>query len=156
LWTSWRCCATRVAAFISHCGFSSLQEAVFYRVPIVAFAAMLDSDQPANARRVTENGIGVNLREQPLSAEAIVAAVVFAAEDAELRARVGRFAALVAAQGGSQRAAQIVEHAHDVGVEHLLVSYETAWDVPAVLLAAPLVGWWILGLIRRRHKTKRE
>ncbi len=140
----------RIAAFISHCGFSSLQEAIFYRVPVVAFAAMLQSDQPGNARRVAENGIGVNLRAAPLSQEAVVSAVLHAADDAALRARVARFSALVLAQGGAARAAQIVEQAHEFGVAHLRTLPETAWDVVAALLAAPLVAWWLLALMRRR------
>ena len=145
----------RVAAFVSHCGFSSLQEAIYYRVPLVAFAAMLQSDQPSNARRVSDAGIGINLREQPLSAEAVVAAVFFAADDPGVRARVERFAALVTAQGGAERVAQIVEAAHAQGVEHLRLTPETAWDVIAVLLAVPLAVWWLLGerLCRRKAKT---
>jgi hypothetical protein len=151
----------RIAAFISHCGFSSLEEAVFHRVPLVAFAAMLASDQPSNARRVSQLGIGVNLRERPLSVEAIVEAVQVATDDAGVRARLARVSGLVRAQGGAQRAAEIVEAAHAFGVEHLRLTPETAWDVVAALLAATLAAWWLLGLgarlcRRRRRKAKAE
>ncbi|CAN0916688.1 Flavanone 7-O-glucoside 2''-O-beta-L-rhamnosyltransferase [Linum grandiflorum] len=50
----------RVGGFVSHCGWSSVIEAVVYGVPIVAMPMQLD--QPWNANLVEELGVGVEVK----------------------------------------------------------------------------------------------
>ncbi|KVH97850.1 beta-D-glucosyl crocetin beta-1,6-glucosyltransferase-like [Cynara cardunculus var. scolymus] len=48
-----------VGGFVSHCGWSSVMEAMKFGVPIIAMPMHLD--QPVNARLVTEVGVGVEV-----------------------------------------------------------------------------------------------
>ncbi|CAN1832512.1 Flavanone 7-O-glucoside 2''-O-beta-L-rhamnosyltransferase [Linum perenne] len=52
----------RIGGFVSHCGWSSVIEAVVYGVPIVAMPMQLD--QPWNANLVEEIGVGVEVRKK--------------------------------------------------------------------------------------------
>jgi hypothetical protein len=47
----------KVAAFVSHCGFSSMQEALHTGTPVLAMPMMLDSDQVTNAARLVQLGV---------------------------------------------------------------------------------------------------
>ncbi|KAH6776980.1 hypothetical protein C2S51_008292 [Perilla frutescens var. frutescens] len=48
-----------VGGFMSHCGWSSITESVYFGVPVVAVPLKLD--QPINARLVVEAGVGVEM-----------------------------------------------------------------------------------------------
>ncbi|KAL2244122.1 UNVERIFIED_CONTAM: Beta-D-glucosyl crocetin beta-1,6-glucosyltransferase [Sesamum indicum] len=48
-----------VAGFMSHCGWSSITESVYFGIPVVAVPLKLD--QPVNARLVVEAGFGVEV-----------------------------------------------------------------------------------------------
>ncbi|KAH6768584.1 hypothetical protein C2S51_013920, partial [Perilla frutescens var. frutescens] len=48
-----------VGGFMSHCGWSSITESVYFGVPVVAVPLKLD--QPINARLVVEAGVGVEV-----------------------------------------------------------------------------------------------
>ncbi|KAL8486235.1 hypothetical protein ACS0TY_023081 [Phlomoides rotata] len=48
-----------VGGFMSHCGWSSVTESVYFGVPVVALPLKLD--QPATARLVVEAGVGVEV-----------------------------------------------------------------------------------------------
>ncbi|CAN1139962.1 UDP-glucosyltransferase 29 [Linum perenne] len=54
-----------VGGFVSHCGWSSVMESMWYGVPIVAMPMHLD--QPINARLVEEVGVGVEVRKDGLT-----------------------------------------------------------------------------------------
>ncbi|KAK4477889.1 hypothetical protein RD792_017154 [Penstemon davidsonii] len=49
-----------VGGFMSHCGWSSVMESVYFGVPIVAVPLKLD--QPLNSRLVVEIGVGVEVK----------------------------------------------------------------------------------------------
>lgn len=56
----------KVAAFVSHCGFGSVQEALYAGVPLVAMPMMLDSDQVSNAARLVSNlGVALSFDARP-------------------------------------------------------------------------------------------
>jgi UDP:flavonoid glycosyltransferase YjiC (YdhE family) len=59
--------------FVTHAGFSSVREALSAGVPMVAVP--LFADQPANARRVRELGVGLQVDAAGLTAEELAAAV---------------------------------------------------------------------------------
>ncbi|XP_057806016.1 UDP-glucosyltransferase 29-like [Salvia miltiorrhiza] len=48
-----------VGGFMSHCGWSSITESLYFGVPVVALPLKLD--QPMNARLVVEAGVGVDV-----------------------------------------------------------------------------------------------
>ncbi|CAN0920269.1 UDP-glucosyltransferase 29 [Linum grandiflorum] len=51
-----------VGGFVSHCGWSSVMESMWYGVPIVAMPMQLD--QPLNARLLEEIGVGVEVKRE--------------------------------------------------------------------------------------------
>nr|AFJ53042.1 UDP-glycosyltransferase 1 [Linum usitatissimum] len=57
-----------VGGFVSHCGWSSVMESMWYGVPIVAMPMHLD--QPLNARLVEEIGVGVEVTRDGRSGKA--------------------------------------------------------------------------------------
>ncbi|XP_051128122.1 beta-D-glucosyl crocetin beta-1,6-glucosyltransferase-like [Andrographis paniculata] len=48
-----------IGSFMSHCGWSSVMESMYFGVPIIAMP--MKSEQPANARLATEVGVGVEV-----------------------------------------------------------------------------------------------
>ncbi|KAF5193598.1 Glycosyltransferase [Thalictrum thalictroides] len=49
-----------VGGFVSHCGWSSVMEGIYYGIPIIAMPEHLD--QPVNARLVVELGVGKEVK----------------------------------------------------------------------------------------------
>lgn len=145
-----------VRVFVSHCGFSSLQEAVFYRVPIAAYAAMLDSDQPTNAALAVDRGFG-RLIARPLNETAIVETITSLASDEVVRERLAHAAAIMKAQGGARRAADVVELVALDAVPDMRVGATAAWDVYAICAVTFWVVWritaWCCPCCRRRSRT---
>ncbi|KAG8370039.1 hypothetical protein BUALT_Bualt14G0076200 [Buddleja alternifolia] len=48
-----------IGGFVSHCGWSSILESMYFGVPIIAMP--MKADQPINARMVAEAGVGVEV-----------------------------------------------------------------------------------------------
>ncbi|KAI5650799.1 hypothetical protein M9H77_36804 [Catharanthus roseus] len=48
-----------IGGFISHCGWSSVTESLYYGVPLISMAMQLD--QPTNGRLMVENGVGMEV-----------------------------------------------------------------------------------------------
>ncbi|KAL8524941.1 hypothetical protein ACS0TY_014530 [Phlomoides rotata] len=48
-----------IGGFVSHCGWSSVMESVYFGVPIIAMP--MKSEQPINAQLVVEGGVGVGV-----------------------------------------------------------------------------------------------
>lgn len=59
--------------FISHCGFGSITEAKYHRVPIIAIPVF--GDQSKNAAQVVEEGWGVQIELVPFSEKALQDAI---------------------------------------------------------------------------------
>lgn len=74
------------AAFITHAGFNSVREAVEAGVPIVALP--LFAEEPANARRIAELGLGLSLAPPELTAPTLRNAVERVLSDGKPRAHV--------------------------------------------------------------------
>ena len=91
---------------ITHAGHGTAMAGVRFGVPMLCLAP--GADQPFNAARIAELGLGLSL--DPLSpAEEIRAAVVRMLGDADFKARSRQFAARVAEQPGLEAASAAVE-----------------------------------------------
>jgi UDP:flavonoid glycosyltransferase YjiC (YdhE family) len=91
---------------ITHAGHGTAMAGIRFGVPMLCLAP--GADQPFNAARVAELGLGLSL--DPLSsAEEIRAAVVRMLGDATFKARSRQFAARVAQQPGLEAASAAVE-----------------------------------------------
>lgn len=74
------------AAFITHAGFNSVREAMEAGVPMVALP--LAGEEPANARRITELGLGLSVTPAELTAQALRSAVERVLSDEQPRAHI--------------------------------------------------------------------
>ena len=104
--------------FLSHGGANSVSESALFGTPLLL--SPMGADQPMNARRVADGGIGrivgppSKLTGADLDRElAIVMAEPSYAAAASTCGRIGKFA------GGVSRAADLIEHTLDVGTAHL-------------------------------------
>jgi UDP:flavonoid glycosyltransferase YjiC (YdhE family) len=96
------------AAFITHCGFSGVREAVLAGVPIVALP--LFAEHPQNSARVVELGLGVRLDVSALDLESAALAVKRVLEEPSFRhAAKGMQRASLILPGYSQLAADLAE-----------------------------------------------
>ena len=77
------------AAFVTHAGFNSVREAVEAGVPMVALPLL--AEEPANARRLVELGLGLSLTPEELTAAALRNAVERVLSDEKPRANVKWF-----------------------------------------------------------------
>lgn len=138
----------RVRAFLSHCGVCSAHEAALLGVPLVCVPMF--ADQLDMAHRVRDAGLGRVLRKERLTAagvrEALEAVLAGAGPEA---ADARRVASLLKAAGGVERAADLLEHVIEHGVEglvppeaHYPFLADLGADVLAVWAAAALVLWW--------------
>lgn len=97
----------RADAFISHAGMGSCSEALWFGVPIIALPQAVD--QPANADRLEEIGVGRHLRQdQPEPAE-LGRAVLDVASAPAIRRRLDAVRAELREHAGSARAADTAE-----------------------------------------------
>jgi hypothetical protein len=94
------------ALAITHAGTGTLLAAFAAGVPVVALP--LGRDQPANARRTVELGLGSSVAPQATSAE-IQATVARTLADNATRVRVVRFAEAIRSYGGGSRAVEAIE-----------------------------------------------
>ncbi len=138
---------TRV--FVTHVGLSSLSESVYYGVPMVAMPMMLGSDQPTNAARVVQQGLGVwiDLRQGVPAPEAFSNAILEVLNTASYRAQAQRFSALVRKLPGRAAAADLLEVVMSPlnYVELLQPLDQTHFDVWAVFILIGIVNYLVLG-----------
>lgn len=94
-------------AFITHAGMGSCSEALWFGVPTVAIPQAVD--QPANADRLEEIGVGRHLRADCPTADDVRRAVLDVASDPSIRLRLGAMSADIRARGGPAYAADACE-----------------------------------------------
>ncbi|MEW5809641.1 MAG: macrolide family glycosyltransferase [Actinomycetota bacterium] len=97
----------RADAFITHAGMGSCSEALWFGVPTVALPQAVD--QPANADRLEEIGVGRHLRADPPLPAELGQAVLAVATDPAIRRRLDAVRAQLRGNGGPARAAEAVE-----------------------------------------------
>ncbi|MER7111552.1 macrolide family glycosyltransferase, partial [Streptomyces sp. NPDC000229] len=99
----------RVDAFITHAGPGSIQVALAHGVPMVAVPQA--ADQFGNARMLQELGVAHCLGKDEVTAEALREAVCALVDDPEMAARGASVRREMAAEGGTRRAADLIEAA---------------------------------------------
>ena len=111
-----------IILFVTRAGYSSMQEAIYHRVPMLAMPGMLDTDQPTNAYRIESLGLGRELkRGAGAYFQAVRDAIVNFNETSlpEMHFNLDRWSRIMRSYGGAERAMNIVESVADIGVEHL-------------------------------------
>lgn len=99
----------RTSVFVTHGGANSLMESFHYGVPVVVIPQM--AEQPLNALRVAELGVGVALEKETVSVEQLRQAVDRVATEPSFREKVRGMQQEVRSSGGYLRAAEaILEH----------------------------------------------
>ncbi|GAA4861206.1 macrolide family glycosyltransferase [Saccharopolyspora cebuensis] len=97
----------RATVFLSHTGMGSTMESLHFGVPLVAVPQM--PEQAANARRVVELGLGVELPATGLDAAVLRDTVDEVAADPAIGARTAAMRDVVRATGGPPAAAEAIE-----------------------------------------------
>ncbi|WP_434385696.1 macrolide family glycosyltransferase [Melittangium boletus] len=96
----------RTSVFVTHGGANSLMESFAYGVPVVVIPQM--AEQPLNAVRVDELGLGVALRKEDVTVEVLREAVARVAAEPGYREKVAGLRQEVLASGGYLRAAEAI------------------------------------------------
>ena len=90
--------------FITHGGFNSTMEALYYGVPLVVMP--VTREQRLTARRVRDLGLGVMIERAGLTAEDLRQVARFAANDDAIKRQVRAMQQIVRASGGAELAAR--------------------------------------------------
>jgi len=107
-----------VAAFVSHCGFGSTSEALYFGKPLLAIPYL--ADQHDVAARVEEIGAGIRLDKDHLSTELVRLSVAKLVLDSRFKVAASRCAVAMRNAGGIKRAADICTEEMKIGSSHLL------------------------------------
>ena len=82
--------------FLTHCGMNSVNEALYYGVPMVAMPFM--NDQITNGRRVAELGLGKRVRSFPSRGKKLYQAVMEVYSDGGYKKKAAAFSAAIRQQ----------------------------------------------------------
>jgi len=96
----------RADVFVTHGGVNSVQESIWYGVPMVGIPHTIE--QLVNTGRATELGLGAQLLPGTVTAAALRQAVDTVADDPGYRERLAEASALSKAAGGYRRAAELI------------------------------------------------
>jgi UDP:flavonoid glycosyltransferase YjiC (YdhE family) len=124
-----------VTAFISHCGANSVLESLALGKPIVGLP--LEFDQTTNCDYAFERGAALCLSPKQLSVPALRQAIVRISTDDTFQKSAARVASFFRFDGGTERAADVVELAAEVGTEMLAGWFDHS----------PLYARWKLDII---------
>ncbi|MGH4028208.1 macrolide family glycosyltransferase [Actinomycetota bacterium Odt1-20B] len=94
-------------AFVTHAGMGSAGEGLAAGVPMIAVPQ--GAEQPVNADRLVELGVGRRLDTGEATADALRAALLDLTGDPEVAARSAQLQAAARAEGGAERAADLIE-----------------------------------------------
>ncbi|WEO94726.1 macrolide family glycosyltransferase [Streptomyces sp. FXJ1.172] len=97
----------RADAFITHAGMGSVLEAMHHGVPMVAVPQV--NDQPVNAARIAELGLGIYLAQEEATVHALRDAVFSLAADPHVARRTAGIRARMRRLGGAAAAAGLIE-----------------------------------------------
>jgi len=131
-----------VRVFVTHCGSSSIAESVLTGKPMLALPFF--GDQPANAKRVVEAGVAIELNRYEMDAAAVAEAVAELLSDTDgmfnkslarlIRRNKGAGALGTEGQSPARRFADAIDDLVANGVDH---------RIPLSLQRKPYSSWWI-------------
>jgi len=161
-----------VAAFVSHCGFGSMQEALFTGKPVLAMPMMLESDQITNAARLVQMGVAESFDRRPgkddITTKALLTklrALTAQGDGNSYKSKANLFSRISRRLQGPARAADWLEIEMETGTQFMVGTEESlSWveknsiDVYAVLMLLALVGYFTVSKLigRRQLKPKRD
>jgi glucuronosyltransferase len=162
-----------VAAFVSHCGLGSVQEALFTGIPVLAMPMMLGSDQITNAARLVELGVAESFDSRPgkdvITTETLLTklrALTANGDENHYKANALAFSRISHRLQGPKRAADWLEIEMETGSHFMIgVEEQLSWveknslDVYAVLMLLAVIGSFVMSKVlgcRRRHKSKKD
>ena len=96
----------RASLFITHGGMNSVNEALFYGVPMLVVP--VGNDQPTVARRVKELGLGEVLEADAVTADVLREAAMRVLSDRECHTRLSEFRRETCNAGGNAEAAKLI------------------------------------------------
>jgi MGT family glycosyltransferase len=96
----------RTSVFLTHGGANSLMESFHYGVPVVVIPQM--AEQPLNAMRVAELGLGLALEKETVTVEQLRQSVDRVASEPAYREKVRTMQQEVRASGGYRRAVEAI------------------------------------------------
>lgn len=108
-WVPQRAILEQADAFVTHAGMGGSSEGLLAGVPMIAVPQAVD--QYMNADRLVELGVARRLDTDDATAEALRAALLGLTSDPEVARRSGALQADARAEGGTRRAADLVESA---------------------------------------------
>ncbi|GAA2882979.1 glycosyltransferase [Streptosporangium fragile] len=106
-WVSQLSILEQADAFVTHAGMGGTQEGLYCGVPMIAVPQAVD--QFGNADRIVELGVGRRVDTEAATPEALRAALLDLTSDPEVAARLAKIRDEVRAEGGTARAADLVE-----------------------------------------------
>ena len=92
--------------FVTHGGMNSISEALVYGVPMVVIPFM--SDQPTNARRIEELGLGKKLDYRMINSELLRTTVLSVMNDEGISANVSRMQKQMLGAPGNRGGADMI------------------------------------------------
>ncbi|OUC91492.1 macrolide family glycosyltransferase [Streptosporangium minutum] len=106
-WVSQLSILEQADAFVTHAGMGGTQEGLYCGVPMIAIPQ--GADQFDNADKIVELGAGRRIDTAQATPEALRAALLELTSDPEVALRLEKISAEVRAEGGTARAADLVE-----------------------------------------------
>lgn len=95
------------SVFISHCGMNSVDEAIYYGVPIIAIP--LVNDQPMIAQQIVKLGVGISLKMSEITSDDIKKAVSDILSQNTYREMCRKIQDSFQTAGGYQKAADLIQ-----------------------------------------------
>ncbi|CAJ1429940.1 unnamed protein product [Effrenium voratum] len=132
----------RIEAFVTHCGFNSVHEALHFGVPMLGLPFV--GDQMVTARLLTEIGAGLRLSVPALEEQQVAEALQQLLADKAFARRAAHAGRIGSHAGGARAAADALETAL-LGVEHLQMLVDKnpqaarLWDVQLALALPALL-----------------
>ncbi|MGS2640656.1 macrolide family glycosyltransferase [Streptosporangium sp. LJ11] len=106
-WVSQLSILEQADAFVTHAGMGGTQEGLYCGVPMIAVPQA--ADQFGNADRLVELGVGRRIDTEEATPEALRAALLDLTSDPEVAARLAKLQDEVRGEGGTVRAADLIE-----------------------------------------------
>lgn len=141
------------AVFVTHAGLSSVLEALYHGVPLVLMPMMLVADQPTNAARCVELGVGVWLdrRSEEISATSVSTAIARVLNEPSFEDNARRWQGLIHALRGRERAGDLLEASlAPLSLADELQPPRWLWEVDVVFGVVMLgAAWGMWRFVRR-------